>query len=463
MLIQDKIYPLMPIGIQNLMISGFGYKWHLRRFGGIFQSELDKVRKREIYSYEQWNAFQTLELRRLLIHAYTNVPFYQKKYSEAGFSLLDFERFELYDLQKLPVLTKSELRQFGTTSLLSNKREKKGVFYGSSGSTGTPTQILYSEAFHQRWSAIFEARIRNWAGISRENSRGMIGGRRVVPAGKAKPPYYRYNFIEKQVYFSAYHISASNAIGYAEAFEKYQIEYMTGYAMSNYFLARFFDENNIRVPNLKAVITSSEKLTPAMRNLFTKIYGCKTYDSYSGVEACGLISENEFGQLLVNPDVGVMEILRDDGKECQPGEIGEVFSTGFLNYDQPLIRYQIGDLVHIAHDQTTKCGRNMPIIQEIIGRLEDTVIGLDGREMVRFHGIFVGLPSIIEGQIIQHSLELFEIKVVCVKKLPDDERKKIRERMISQLGEIRLIINEVEHIPRNKNGKFTSVISKVKR
>ena len=98
---------------------------------------------------------------------------------------------------------------------------------------------------HQRYAAAAEARSRNWAGINRFNARGMIGGRRVVPDGISKGPFYRYNFIEKQVYFSAYHISAKTAIDYADAIRNYKLDYMTGYAMSNYFLARFFDENNI--------------------------------------------------------------------------------------------------------------------------------------------------------------------------------------------------------------------------
>ena len=77
-----------------------------------------------------------------------------------------------------------------------------------------------------------------------------------------------------------------------------------------------------------------------------------------------------------------------------PGETGEVYSTGLLNFDQPLIRYRIGDMVKLAENQQTLCGRNMPVIEEIVGRVEDTVIGRDGREMVRFHGIFINLPSV---------------------------------------------------------------------
>ncbi len=461
--LQDKIYPKMPVGIQNLMISAYGYQWEKRRFGGVFESELQKCRERESFSVEQWKTFQTTELRKLLVHAFSTVPFYKEKYSKAGFSLSDFEAFELENLEKLPCLEKDELREFGTTTLLSNKLEPKGSFFSSSGSTGTPTKILFSESMHQRWSAAFEARIRNWAGLSRKNARGMIGGRRVVPSGVAKGPFYRYNFVEKQVYFSAYHISAKTASNYAEAIKKYDLDYMTGYAMSNYFLARFFDENNISVPQLKAVITSSEKLTPEMRALFQKVYGCKTYDGYSGVEACGMITENEHGQLLISPDVGVMEILDNEGNPVKPGEAGEVYSTGLLNFDQPLIRYRIGDMVKLAENQTTLCGRNMPIVDEIIGRVEDTVVGKDGREMVRFHGIFVNLPNVIEGQIVQNTLDDFELNIVTHKGLTENEINTLNKRMISQLGEISIKIIELNSIPRGANGKFKAVISKVKR
>ena len=457
--IQDRVYPLSPVYIQNALVSAFGFKWQRRRFGGIFNQELVRFKSRENFTYDQWRDYQTAELRKLLIHAYETVPFYNSVYKETGLTVDDFRKFELKDLDKLPALSKEDLRKYGTSTLLSYKREKNGEFFSSSGSTGTPTKILFSASMHQKWSAVFEARIRNWAGLTRLDSRGMIGGRRIVPGGVDKGPYHRYNIFEKQVYFSAYHISSATSPEYATALNKYKPAYMTGYAMSNFFLARFFDDKKITVPGLKAVVTSSEKLTPEMREMFLKVYGCKTYDSYSGVEACGLISENEYGQLLVSPDVGILEILNDDGSPCKSGETGEIYSTGFLNYDQPLIRYRIGDRVKLSPNQNTRCGRNMTVIEEIEGRVEDIVTGPDGRKLVRFHGIFIDLPNVVEGQVIQNAVDDFEIKVVCVNRLNSNERKAITFRIISQLGPVEVRINEVDCIPRNKNGKFRAVIT----
>jgi phenylacetate-CoA ligase len=158
-------------------------------------------------------------------------------------------------------------------------------------------------------------------------------------------------------------------------------------------LARFIQERNLDAPQLKAVITSSEKLTVEMRKTFQDVYQCKTYDSWSGLEACGLVSECEHGSLHMSPDLGILEILDEAGQPVKPGEVGEVVCTGLINYDQPLIRYRIGDRMRLGNNNCS-CGRNMPtVIEEIVGRVEDTVIGQDGREMVRFHGIFIDLAQ----------------------------------------------------------------------
>lgn len=455
------LYKHVPIPLQNLGVSLYGYKWKKRRFGGVFEQEYKAVKAREAFSVQQWRDYQTTELRKLLVHAFTTVPFYRDKYSALGFTESMLARFELSDLKKLPILTKNEVRRFCDTTLLSAQPKPGGEFFSSSGSTGTPTKIYYTEEMHQRWSASFEARIRNWAGVDRFTPRGMIGGRRVVPDGNAKPPYYRYNIFEKQTYFSAYHIGPSTVSDYLKGMRTHNVQYMNGYAMSNYLLAEFLDELNLEAPQLKAVITSSEKLTPQMRAKMEKVYRCKSYDSYGAVEACCSITQNEYGQLLDNPDVAILEYLDEQGNDVMDGEVGEIYCTGLLNFDQPLIRYQVGDKARIAANQQTTCGRHFRVIDEIMGRTEDTITGPDGRKMVRFHGIFIDIPAIIQGQIIQHTLHNFTVRVAVSTRLSQHEKDTISNKMKSQLGDINLHIDEVAQIPPSPNGKYKAVISEL--
>lgn len=459
----NSIYNQSPALFQNLMVSAYGYAWKKRRFGGIFETELIKAKDRENFSIELWNNYQQQQLTKILLHAFNHVPFYKKHFSDAGFSEKEIAQIDLSTLQNLPILSKEMLRSNGETTLLANQRESNGSFFASSGSTGTPTKILYSHAMHQRWSALFEARIRNWAGVSRFTSRGMIGGRRVLPDAANKPPFYRYNYFEKQLYFSAYHISKANASNYVDGINKYGVEYMTGYAMSNFFLARFIVENSLNVKPLKAVITSSEKLTLEMRTMLSKAYNCKTYDGWSGVESCALVSECEHGSLHISPDAGIIELLNDDLQPVGFNEVGNVYCTGFLNYDQPLIRYAIGDSM-VLSDKTCSCKRAMPVIKEITGRVEDVVIGNDGREMVRFHGVFTGLNTIAQAQVIQTTIGEIFIKIVPVNNsVSAQEKQIIIDRVISQLGNIKVQIEEVQNIPLSANGKFKAVISTIKR
>lgn len=457
----QKLYGFLPVGLQNLAVSGYGYFWKKRRFGGIFEKELIGFKEREHFSKIQWDGYVTIQLRKILCHAFETVPYYRDVFQQVGLQRIDLERFTLCDLPRIPFLEKRNLRLFGKSKLLSSQREDGGEFFSSSGSTGTPTEILFSYFMHQRWSAAMEARVRHWAGVNRNMARGMIGGRRIIPDGVAKPPYYRYNYFEKQTYFSAYHIAPQTVASYVEGMWKNNVQYMTGYAVSNYILARFIRDLKLSAPKMQAVITSSEKLTTEMREIFEEVYQCKTFDSWSGVEACGLVSECEYGSLHISPDVGILEILDEDGKPVEPGQEGEVVCTGLLNFDQPLIRYRIGDRMKLGSGKC-KCGRDLPIIDEIIGRVEDVVIGPDGREMVRFHNIFVGIPKIVEAQIVQWAIDRIEAKIVSEQSLSDEDKTLIIKRIKSQLGNVQVIVNEVDSIPRTAAGKFKAVISHIR-
>ena len=446
--------------LQNVFVSAYGLQWKQRRFGGIFSEEYRKAKERESFTAQQWSDYQDWHLQRILHHAFDHVPYYKKAFEEQNISRQSLAKLSANALSKLPVLLKEDLRRFGTSTLLSDKKEKGGLFFPSSGSTGTPTQILFSHAMHQRVFALMESRVRNWAGVNSFMPRGMIGGRRVVPNAYALPPYYRYNRAEKQVYFSAYHISKKNAQDYLAAIKKYGVQYMTGYAMSNFLLASFMDELDLTAPHLRCVITSSEKLTPKMREVFLKVYGCKTFDGWSGLENCGLVSECEQGSLHVSPDAGIIELLDDKMQPVDAGSPGRVYCTGFLNYDQPLIRYDIGDTM-VASNESCACGRHMPVIREIIGRNEDVVYGKDGRAMVRFHSIFNGLRSIKQAQVIQESTELIRIKVVPDGNVAPQELVIMKDRIRSQLGDVDVLIQQVETIDQTKNGKFKAVISRL--
>lgn len=222
------------------------------------------------------------------------------------------------------------------------------------------------------------------------------------------------------------------------------------------------DELGVEMYSPKAILTSSEKLTDDMRSMLEKVYRCEVFDAYSGVEACCQASECEYHNMHISPDMGIIEFLDEDDQPVPPGIPGRMIATGFLNFAQPLIRYDTGDIGIYTEDECP-CGRQMPLIKELVGRLEDTVVGKDGRETVRFHGIFIGLDHVSEGQIIQEELDRFRIRLVVLPDFGKSDKEIIYDRFQQRLGNIKLDYEFVDKIERTKAGKFRAVISHVKR
>ena len=329
----------------------------------------------------------------------------------------------------------------------------------TSGSTGTPIASIFTPNEMRDSLAIREVRSANWAGVSFKIPRATFSGRMVEPDPNSKGPYYRFNVAERQVYFSPFHLRPDTAHFYVEALKKHQVQWMTGYAVSYYLLGKFILDAGIDVPPLRAIITTSEKLTPEMREVMEKAYRCKIFEEYSTVENVLFASECEAGQLHVSPDAGVVEILRPDGSKCEPGEIGEVVATCLTRLHQPLVRYRLGDLA-AWDEKPCPCGRSMPVIKEVVGRLEDVVIGPDGRQLVRFHGIFTHQPHIIEGQIIQESLNRICVRIVPTDNFSEADKIDVIDRVHQRLGDqVEVVVELVQGIERTKSGKFKAVVS----
>ena len=93
------------------------------------------------------------------------------------------------------------------------------------------------------------------------------------------------------------------------------------------------------------------------------------------------------GQMLRLPRVDVpgskmkkriVEILKDR-EAAKQGEVGEIVITDLNNYCMPLIRYRIGDLAKSLGTKDCDCGRGLPLIGDIQGRVQSIIIGANGK------------------------------------------------------------------------------------
>jgi phenylacetate-CoA ligase len=174
-----------------------------------------------------------------------------------------------------------------------------------------------------------------------------------------------------------------------------------------------------------------------------------------------MATECEAGSLHISPDFGIVEILDDHDIPVPEGKPGRIVCTGQLSETQPLVRYDLGDVGTISKSKCP-CGRDhLPVLEEIVGRLEDAVLGSDGRETVRMHSLFVDLPYVLEGQVIQEQLDFIRVRVVAKSDFGNEEKQLICRRLRERLGPIRVEVECVDKIERTHRGKFRSVISRL--
>jgi phenylacetate-CoA ligase len=448
------VYARLPVWAQHRAVSAYGVYWHWLRFGPGYQSYVQDFKQRERFSAEQWTAWQSERVRTLLGLAATQVDFYKRTWTADQKAAAQAGR-----LQELPLLEKVDVRNQPEAFLRQDMRPRSRQVFHTSGTTGTPVASIWTVSELRDSMALREVRSAGWAGVSFKLARATFSGRMVEPNPSSPGPFHRYNSAEKQVYFSAFHLGPQTAPSYVKALHDHKVTWLTGYAFSYYLLARLILEQNLKVSNLKAVITTSEKLTPEMRTVMEEAYGCRVYEEYSMVENSMFASECEHGRLHVSPDVGVVEILRPDGSACDPDEMGEVVSTGLMRQYQPFVRYRVGDLARWDPEPCV-CSRSMPILKDVTGRIEDVVIGEGGRQMVRFHGIFVDQPHVIEGQIIQEELSRIRVKVVPGAAFSEADVRDIVARVRARVGpSMEVVVEPVDRIARTSGGKFKAVVS----
>lgn len=460
----QRVYPYLPVTLQNAGISAYGYLYRRERFGPAFAPTLAEFEARDRWDPDRMRAHCDTALRAVLRRAF-EAPYYRESWARAGIEERHLADVTVASLPRLPVLAKEEVRR-NPFAFVPDRGDpiRKLLSYFSSGSSGTPIRALCTRRGQQRFAAAREARSYRWAGTSIFRPRAMIGGQPILPTAAARPPFHRYNLAERQVYFSAYHISPQSIDSYVAGFNRHRPESVTGYAFSQFLIARLMIERGLSFDfPLRAAITSSERLTDAMRETMRRAWQCQVYEEYGSVENCGLATECEAGSLHVSPDFGIVEIVDDDGLPVGPGVEGRLVCTGLLNDAQFLVRYDIGD-TGTWSDRICACGRShLPVLQQLTGRLEDVVIGPDGRELVRFHSLFINLPHVLQGQVVQESLDRLHVRVIADEGFGPAQVQEIQHRLTSRLGDVRVTVERTVELERTSRGKVKAVISHLPR
>jgi phenylacetate-CoA ligase len=404
---------------------------------------------------ERWQALQLEEARSLALHAARRVPYYRELFGRLGVDPLTWRSLD--DLHALPELSRDDVIEAGASLLAEG-----GPWLRFKGSTSGTTRramlgwrdrasIAVEQAFVERQAA--------WAGYRPGERRAWLRGDPVVPAHQSDGPLWRLNRAENMLMLSSYHLSPGNGAAYIEALERFDPVLLQAYPSSISYLARWLEEHDrvYRGPSLRGIVTSSETLSPADRQVITERFGCRVFDWYGAFERVAAIGTCEHGNYHVLEDYGCVEF------EPNGDGTANLIGTGFGNRSMPLIRYRADDVVVPADPgYRCPCGRSFRVVERVLGRVDDVIRTPDGRHVVMLDWIFAGLFGLMEAQVVQEKLDEVRIRIVAGGEFGFADEQALLARALERLGpRVRIRIERVAQIERTRNGKFRQIVSRL--
>lgn len=185
-------------------------------------------------------------------------------------------------------------------------------------------------------------------------------------------------------------------------------------------------------PELTHVLTISETLSPELRQRLQSQWGCQVRDKYSSEELGSIAIECEHGNYHVSEHL-IVEVLREDGAPCDPGEIGRVVVTDTWNFATHMVRYDIRDYAQAG--SVCACGRGLTVLSRIMGRVRNLMTLPDGRTFWPLFGMrkFGELAPIHQMQFVQTHLDALLIRYVCERPLTESERLAVSSRVCAMI------------------------------
>ncbi len=361
------------------------------------------------------------------------------------------------ELDGVPVVTKEDLRRNSGEFPLRAYRGRV-LSVKTSGSTGEP-MVFYRSVEQESWFWALRIRMWQWGGY--------------VPG----EPYLTLNLnpreawkkrVQDVLFRCSYHGFNANRhdVGLVlKDLVRKRVRHLIGYASSLYLLSRAMKELGVGNPGVRSVLSTGDTLFPSYRKAIEEVFGVGVVDYYgAGGEGFHLASQCEKRlSYHLHIENSVIEILRNR-RPAEPGEIGEIVVTQLDNRAMPLIRYATQDVaVASAGEEACPCGRALPRIHSVQGRVPDIVLAPDGSALVVhfFTILFEHLQGIRQFQVLQSVPDRITARIVTK---PDYAREateaKIRDAVSRAThGSLAVLFEYVPDIPLSRSNKRRFVVS----
>jgi phenylacetate-CoA ligase len=397
-------------------------------------------------------------LARIARHAYETVPAYRERLA----ALFDQGEIRLDRWNDIPIIDRSELQSKPELYRAERTPEKisDNVEGFTSGTSGTKLTFVQSNLATVAAQCQFERSL-EVHGIDRSAHLARIRGVQPVPApypGGASATGWNLAQPEARVSFIDIDVPIAEQ---AEWLARIKPHYLMTYPSTAVALAQQLKSKNPAF-RLWGVLTVGECVTAETRAEVREGFGCDIIDSYGATEVGYLAFQCPAdGGYHIAHESCRLEVVGDDGKPVPAGALGRVVITSLYNYAMPFIRYAIGDLA-IAADGPCRCGRTLPRLTEIVGRVRSVFTFPDGsqRSPTQWRRAFRELVGAGQMQFVQTAPDEIELRYVPTGAQPDPMLVEERGRKAIHPA-VRVRAIAVREIPRAASGKMEDCISLV--
>ena len=341
----------------------------------------------ECMAPDKLRKLQSERLTAMLKRIYGNVPFYRQLLDE---NHIDPKKVKgIDDLPGLPMTVKGDLRDHYPFGMLAVPMSEVREVHASSGTTGNPTVVAYTDADIELWGEVM-ARTLCCAGATPDDIVQNAYGYGLFTGGLG----VHYGALTMKA--TVLPISTGGTKRQLKLMQDFNTTVITCTPSYALYMAEEAREAGIdpRKSNWRVGIYGAEPWSDEMRREIEAAWDVSAMDIYGLSEIIGPgVAQECSGQdgLHIFSDVFFPEILdRDTHEPVADGCDGELVITTLTKEALPLLRYRTGDIVSITHGQCPHCGRTSPRISKVRGRTDDMLI-------IRGINVF---PSQIEAVLI---------------------------------------------------------------
>jgi len=421
---------------------------------------LRELEASQYYPLPRLKELQFAKLQAMLAHAYSDVPHYRQLFDRLGLKPADIR--DERDLRRLPVLGKDEVRRNQKDFLARSLKDGPLSVFKTGGSTGVPVEILKDPHTVELVNAT-GVRVFRWAGWDLGEPVGMIWGN--PPASLSVKEKLRDLLISPEVYLDTMNLTEESMFEFVAKWKRARPTLLRGHSHSIYILASFCLKHGVDTVRPNAIISSSMMLLPSERRVIEKAFACKVTDLY-GCEEVGLIATEceKHDGMHIDMENNYIELLDQQGNPAAPGVDGAVVVTSLLNRSMPLIRYKMGDVASMP-ERVCSCGRTLPLMNNISGRVADFLVRRDGSVVAGVSLVertLTKFPGVAQMQIVQEDLDHIVLKVVQDTNWSEATGNALVDEFKASVGDHNQVeIEFVAAIPQERSGKFRFAISRV--